>query len=172
MRIYRQKSIRESKAEWMQRQINLPKCGCSFTQNGTISSVCVCRLVIMPQAWSDLIELYLKESFYNWKRLLVFVFQAIFCSFAMHQEHNVHMARCCFGTGRQMWLCLAEIVQRIESPMAFWLGTVIEKGQLAYSRSGCELTGEIWSWRLPEEKGVLGERYSLAVDGQQHSFMV
>lgn len=41
--------------------------------------------------------------------------------------------------------------------MAFWLGTVIEKGQLAYSRSGRELTGEIWSRGLPEEKGVLGE---------------
>lgn len=41
--------------------------------------------------------------------------------------------------------------------MAFWLGTVIEKGQLAYSWSGRELTGEIWSWGLPEEKGVLGE---------------
>lgn len=41
--------------------------------------------------------------------------------------------------------------------MALWLGTVIEKGQLAYSRSGCELTGEIWSWILPEGKRVLGE---------------
>lgn len=75
----------------------------------------------------------------------------------MHQERNVHMARCCFGTKRQVWLFLAENVQRIESPMALWLGTVIEKGQLAYSRSGCELTGEIWSWILPEGKGVLGE---------------
>lgn len=63
---------------------------------------------------------------------------------------------------------LAEIVQRIESPMAFWLGTVIEKGQLAYSRSGHELTGEIWSWGLPEEKGVW-EKYLLAKVGQQHS---
>lgn len=75
----------------------------------------------------------------------------------MHQELNVHMARCSFGTGRQVQLFLAEIAQWIESPMAFWLGTVIEKGQLAYSRSGHELTGEIWSWGLPEEKGILGE---------------
>lgn len=42
--------------------------------------------------------------------------------------------------------------------MAFWLGMVIEKGQLAYSRSGRELTEEIWSWGLPEEKGFLGEK--------------
>lgn len=41
--------------------------------------------------------------------------------------------------------------------MAFWLRTVIEKGQLAYSGPGRDLTGEIWSWGLPEERGVLGE---------------
>ncbi|CAB1440367.1 unnamed protein product [Pleuronectes platessa] len=68
------------------------------------------------------------------------------------------MARRYFGTGGDKcdfsWL---KLPQQIESPMAFWPGTVIEKGQLAYSGSGCELTGEIWSWGLPEEKGVLRE---------------
>lgn len=33
----------------------------------------------------------------------------------------------------------------------------IEKGQLASCRSGCKLTGEIWSRGLPEEKSMLGE---------------
>lgn len=40
--------------------------------------------------------------------------------------------------------------------MAVWLGTVIEKGQLA-DGSGHEATGEICSRWLPEEKKVLGE---------------
>lgn len=45
---------------------------------------------------------------------------------------------------------------RSQSPAALWLGTVIEKGQLASCGSGCELTGEIWSQGLPEEEGMLG----------------
>lgn len=59
--------------------------------------------------------------------------------------------------GGEVQLHLAEIVHQIESPMAFWLGTTIEKGQLASCRYGCELTGEIWSWGLPEEKRIKGE---------------
>lgn len=48
------------------------------------------------------------------------------------------------------------------SPAALWLGTAIEKGQLASCRSGCKLTGEIWSRGLPEEKRMLGEMANAA----------
>lgn len=41
--------------------------------------------------------------------------------------------------------------------MVLWLGTAIEKGQLASCRPGCKLTAEIWSRGLPEEPRMLGE---------------
>lgn len=90
----------------------------------------------------------------------------MFCFAAIHQERIVNMASCFLANRNTcIFSLLADIVVRIESPVASWLETVIEKGQLAKSRPGSELTGEIWSWGLPKEKGLLG---NISID-QKHS---
>lgn len=175
MRIYRQgkkKSIQESASESnVEEEINPPKCGCGFTENKAMStpndSRYVSKRLISPR-WDSPSERYIKnDTLVGWCFLFMQTFAApprfenLMCIWlvallAPEYKRNFFFFSP-FSSLFFFFFFLAEIAQRIESPMALWLGTVIEKGQLAFSRSGRELTGEIWSWGLPKEKGIWGE---------------
>lgn len=74
------------------------------------------------------------------------------------QQLNVHMGARSPGAGSRVQTFSGRSRRADRgAPRLSGGGTVIEKGQLASCRSGCELTGEIWSEGLPEEKGMLGE---------------